>query len=50
MELTDTAIGTVNRNVLRGDFIPRDTNTASHRGTGTFSKGAAGVWATLRMI
>ena len=43
MELTNTAIGTINRNVLRGDFIPRDTITASHRGTGTFSKGNTGV-------
>ena len=50
MELTNAAIGTINRKVLWGDFIPRDTNTASHRGTGTFSKGTAGVWTTLRMI
>ena len=50
MELTNTAIGTINRKVLRGDFIPRETNAASYRGTGTFSKGTAGVWTTLRMI
>ena len=50
MELTNTAIGTINRNVLWGDFIPRHTNAASDRFTGTFSKGTAGFWTTLRMI